>query len=169
MTLFRLSHGTAVMIRPIQPSDSQLFRPARKRFSDKTMYRRFMSAKPILSTAELRYLTEVDGFDHVAFVAVHADDPRHLVAVARFVRLKNDPTTAEAAIVVADAEQGQGLGKRLALVLADAARERGIRRIHATMLSDNPPALALMRVIAGRLSDGGHVSGMHELVVDLAA
>ena len=169
MTLFRLADGTPVMIRPIRPSDRELFAPARRRFSDTTMYRRFMSPKPVLSNAELRFLTEVDGFDHVAFVAVRADDPRYLVAVARFVRLARDPATAEAAIVVADTEQGQGLGKQLALVLADAARERGIERFMATMLSDNRAAHALMRTLSLRLEDHGHEQGVHELVADLAA
>jgi RimJ/RimL family protein N-acetyltransferase len=169
VTLFRLSDGTPVMIRPIRPSDRALFPLARRRFSDKTMYQRFMSPKPVLSNSELRYLTEVDGFDHVAYVAVRADDPRYLVAVARFVRLKHDPATAEAAIVVADAEQGQGLGKKLALLLADAARESGIERFMATMLSDNPAAHALMRTLALRLEDHGHDQGVHELVAELAA
>ena len=169
VTLYRLRDGSPVMIRPIRPSDRELFAPARKRFSDETMYRRFMSPKPVLSHSELRYLTNVDGFDHVALVAVRADDPRFLVAVARFVRLRNDPGTAETAIVIADAEQGQGLGKKLALVLADAARERGIERFMATMLSDNPAAHALMRTLALRLEDRGHQQGVRELVADLAA
>jgi RimJ/RimL family protein N-acetyltransferase len=158
-----------VTIRPIRPSDRELFPLARKRFSDRTMYQRFLSPKPFLSSSELRYLTQVDGFDHVAFVAVRADDPRELVAVARFVRLKDDPRTAEAAIIVADAQQRQGLGKQLALALADAARERGIERFMATMLSDNPAAHALMRTLALRLEDRGHDRGVHELVADLAA
>ena len=157
------------MIRPIRPSDRELFAFARKRFSDQTMYRRFMSPKPVLSNSELRYHTQVDGFDHVAFIAVRADDPGHMVGVARFVRLQDDPSTAEAAIVVADAEHGQGLGKKLAQVLADAARERGIERFMATMLSDNPAAHALMRTLALRLEDRGHQQGVHELVAELAA
>ena len=156
-------------VRPIHPRDRELFKANRNRFSEQTMYRRFMSPKPVLSSSELRYLTEVDGFDHVAFIAVRADDPRHMLGVARFVRLQDEPRTAEAAIVVADAQQGQGLGKKLAQVLADAGRERGIERFVATMLSDNPAAHALMRTLARRLEDGGHDRGVHELVADLAA
>jgi acetyltransferase len=141
------------------------------RLSEESRLRRFLAAKPRLTSSELRYLTEVDGYDHYAIVAVPVDRwDAPIVAVARFVRLLDeDPTTAEAAIVVADELQGKGLGKHLARAIADAARARGIQRIQASMLSDNPPALALMRVIGERLEDGGHEHGVHAVVAQLAA
>jgi acetyltransferase len=85
------------------------------------------------------------------------------------VRLAEDPTVAEAAIVVADDYQRRGLGRRLATMLADAAGERGIRRFTATMLSDNKAALALMQTLSERLEAGPHDSGLREIVSDLAA
>jgi RimJ/RimL family protein N-acetyltransferase len=171
VTSFRLADGSLVRIRPIQASDKFLFERSRVAgsFSDETMHRRFLSPKPGFSRSELRYLTEVDGHDHVAFVAVKAHAPGELVAVARFVRLHDDPSTAEAAIVVADEKQGKGLGRMLALMLADAAREVGVERIQGTMLSDNPAAYRLMRAIGRRLEDRGHRQGVHELVAELAA
>ena len=171
VTSFRLTDGSLVRIRPIQASDKFLFERSKRAgsFSDETMQRRFLAPKPILSRSELRYLTEVDGRDHVALVAVKDHAPGELVAVARFVRLHDDPSTAEAAIVVADAKQGKGLGKKLALMLADAARERGIVRIQGTLLSDNPAAHRLMKAIGRRLEDHGHERGVHELVAELAA
>jgi hypothetical protein len=49
--------------------------------------RRFLTLKSSFSRAELRYLTEVDGRDHVALVAEDPGDPcRRLIAVGRFVR-----------------------------------------------------------------------------------
>jgi RimJ/RimL family protein N-acetyltransferase len=168
---FRLTDGSLVRIRPIQASDKFLFERSKMAgsFSDDTMHRRFLSPKPGFSRSELRYLTEVDGINHVAFVAVKAHSPGELVAVARFVRLHDDPSTAEAAIVVADAKQGKGLGRRLAVMLADTAREAGVARIQASMLSDNRAAHRLMHTIGSRLEDHGHQQGAHELVADLAA
>ena len=165
----QLADGTSLEIRPIRPSDKALLAAGLTKLSETSIQRRFLGPKPKLSAAELRYLTEVDGFDHYAIVAAAPQWDGDIVASARWVRLAGDPFAAEAAIVVCDDLQGKGLGKLLARMLADAARDRGIRRIHATMLSDNPPALALMRVIAGRLSDGGHVGGAHEVVAELAA
>ena len=168
MTRIRLEDGTELLVRPIRATDKAMLAAGLTRLSETSRQRRFLGPKPRLSAAELRYLTEVDGHDHFAVVAVTPDDG-DIVASARFVRLTTDPLAAEAAVVVCDALQGRGLGKALARLLADAARASGVRRIHATMLSDNPPALALMRVIAARLSDGGHHMGMHEVVADLAA
>jgi GNAT superfamily N-acetyltransferase len=164
----QLADGSSFAIRPISPGDKARLAAGVTRLSETSIQRRFLGPKPKLTAAELRYLTEVDGVDHYAIVAV---DPRtdDIVAVGRWVRLVGHPLDAEAAIVVCDDLQGRGLGKALARLLADAARERGIRRIHATMLSENPPAHALMRVIAERLSDGAHDHGVQEVVAELAA
>ena len=156
------------MIREIRPSDRALLEHSRGRFSDESMRRRFLGPKPRLSGSELRYLTEVDGYDHYAIVAVPLDDLDSIVAVARFVRLQDDPATAEAAIIVADELQGHGLGKRMAHQLADAARDRGIRRFTASMLTDNKAALALMRTLSDRL-DSHYAEGYREVVSELAA
>ena len=110
--------------------------------SERSRLRRFLGPKPRLTASDLRYLTEVDGVNHYAVVALSGGD---IVGVARWVRLVDDPAEAEAAVVVGDPLQGKGLGKMLARELADAARARGVRRIRASIMSDNPPAHALIR------------------------
>jgi GNAT superfamily N-acetyltransferase len=165
----KLRDGTELLIRPIQPSDKARLAAGLTKLSETSIQRRFLGPKPKLTKGELRYLTEVDGHDHYAIVAVAPQWNGDIVGSARWVRLADDPQAAEAAIVVCDDLQGKGLGKILARMLADAALARGVTRIHATMLSNNPPALALMAVIADRLSDAGHVSGVHEVVAELGA
>jgi GNAT superfamily N-acetyltransferase len=167
--LARLSDGTRVVIRAIRPGDKAMLARGLALLSEETRRRRFLGAKPRLTAGELRYLTEVDGSEHFALVAVLAEQLDHVVAVARYVRLPGDPATADAAIVVGDPWQRRGLGRRLAVMLADAAREHGIERFSATMLSDNPAALALMRTLARRLESGGHTGGVREVVAELAA
>ena len=162
----RLTDGTEVEIREIRASDKELLTAGYERLSDESRLRRFLAPKPRLTSSDLRYLTEVDGIDHYAVVALIGPD---IVGVARWVRLPDDPRTAEAAIVVGDSIQRRGLGKTLARTIADAARARGIDRITASIMSDNPPAMALMRVIAARLTDGGHHQGVHEVVAELEA
>jgi GNAT superfamily N-acetyltransferase len=137
--------------------------------SDESRRRRFLTAKPRLTAAELRYLTEVDGDSHFALVAVRPENFTQIVAVARYVRLPDSPATAEAAIVVGDPWQRKGLGRRLAVMLADAAREHGIERFSATIASDNPGGLALMQTLSERLEQGGHSGGVRSLVAELAA
>jgi RimJ/RimL family protein N-acetyltransferase len=157
-----------IVFRHIRPDDKGRLAAGLARLSPESRQKRFLMPKPRFSSAELRYLTEVDGFDHVAIVAVSATDPEVFYAVGRFVRLRDDPQTAEVAIVVADALQGQGLGRELGRRLADMARERGVTRFSATLLGDNVAAWRLFASISARLEE--HVGGgLHEVVGDLAA
>jgi len=164
-----LPDGTAITLRPIEPGDKARLSVALGRLSRETIRRRFLAAKPRFSSAELRYLTEVDGHNHLALVALLADDPDSIVGVARCVRLPEAPDTAEFAIVVGDALQGRGLGTLLARELADAARSAGIRRFAATMLGDNHAVRRLMRTITAHLERDTLQAGVREVVVDLAA
>jgi GNAT superfamily N-acetyltransferase len=152
----RLTDDTLLFLREIRPDDKERLLEGLQNLSEESRRRRFLGPKPSLSAAELRYLTEVDGTDHYALVAVPDDgadaDHERIVAVARFVRLDDDPTAAEAAIVVCDEIQGKGLGGLLARRLSDAARDRGIERLTASISSENRPALAVMRQIDRRLS-----------------
>jgi RimJ/RimL family protein N-acetyltransferase len=158
-----------VHIRPIEPSDKAVLAEGLRRLSDASVRLRFLSSKPSFTAAELRYLTEVDGHDHIALVATLASDPESIVAVARCVRFADAPDTAEFAIVVGDPLQGRGLGSLLARELAAAARSAGIRRFSATMAGEN---VAVRRLIAHftRTLEHEHVShGVREVVVELAA
>ncbi len=151
------------------PGDKDRLVNGLRQLSLESIRRRFLAAKPSFSRSELRYLTEVDGVNHIALVAVLEDDPEQLVAVARCVRLPDRPDTAEMAIVVGDPWQGQGLGRELARRLADAALTVGIRRFAATMLGDNEAARRLMLTFARRLEAGRISAGLREVVVELAA
>ena len=167
--LTRLSDGTRVLIRAIRPGDKDMLAKGLELLSEESRRRRFLGAKPRLTAAELRYLTEVDGDSHFALVAVRPENFAQIVAVARYVRLPETPTTAEAAIVVGDPWQRKGLGRRLAVMLADAAREHGIERFSATIASDNPGGLALMQTLSERLEQGGQSGGVRSVVAELAA
>jgi len=165
--LLTLLDGTTVFARPIAPEDKPLLVDGLRRLSPEATFRRFLSPKVRFSAAELRYLTEVDGHDHIALVAVDAADPDVLIAVARCVR--TDADTAEMAIVVGDPWQGLGLGRRLARLLADAAAAEGVTRISGTMLADNRPALRLMRGFGAGFDHDAMSHGVREVVTRLAA
>ena len=163
-----LRTGERVFLRHIQPDDKGRLAAGLQRLSPESRHKRFLMPKPRFSSSELRYLTEIDGFDHVAIVATLADDPESIVGVARYVRLTDDPQTAEAAIVVGDAYQGQGLGREMGRRLADEARRAGVTRFSATLLGENVAAHRLFASISTRLRSemGG---GVEELVADLVA
>jgi RimJ/RimL family protein N-acetyltransferase len=166
----RLPDGARVLIRPIRPDDKGLLADGLRRLSPQSAQRRFLAPKRSFSRAELRYLTEVDNRDHVALVVEHPADPvRRLIAVARFVRLHDDPEAADVALTVADDWQGRGLGSLLGRHLAHAARNRDIRRFTATIASDNIAAHRLMAKLTEHLEQHHVGGGVDELVLDLAA
>lgn len=164
----RASDGTQLYVRHIKPADKEMLAAAWLELSPASQHRRFLAPKPYLTKSDLRYLTEIDGHDHVALVAVRMDDPSRFVAVARYVRLKDDPESAEVAVTVADAMQGKRIGKQLGVLLSDEARGRGVQRFTAALLADNTPALRLMATMTDRLVS--HIDhGVTDVVADLAA
>jgi RimJ/RimL family protein N-acetyltransferase len=148
VVLVSLEGGIDVEIRPIRPDDKTLLAEGMRHLSERSAYQRFLGPKHALTGRELRYLTEVDFRDHVAFVAVRPEEPDVLVGVGRWVRLASDPEVAEIAFVVADDLQHRGLGTALGEALAEAARERGVKRFAATMLPDNLAAHRLFARLA---------------------
>jgi GNAT superfamily N-acetyltransferase len=145
-----LSDGRRVVLRHVRPADAPELRAAFDRLSPASRYRRFFGGPTHLTDDTLRYLTEVDGHDHVAIVAVgeSPDLKRELgLGVARFVRLRDEPAIAEAAVTVVDDAQRIGLGRLLATTLAEAAIERGIHKFRADVLADNEPMRAMMAEI----------------------
>jgi GNAT superfamily N-acetyltransferase len=165
-----LQNGKPVLIRPIRPDDKQLLQEGLQSLSQQSIERRFLALKKRFTSSELRYLTEVDGWDHVALVVEFPLEPvRRLIAVARYVRSQEDREAAEVAVTVLDEFQGMGLGSMLADELAWRARMRGVRRFTATMANDNVPAGRLFARLTGHLERHYTGNGVSEVEGDLVA
>ena len=145
-----LEDGTWAELRMVRREDAALLRAGFARLSSRARFQRFLFAKPRLSEQEVRFLTDVDGEDHVALGAVTWDDRGEEVGlgVARFVRLAHLPEVAEVAITVVDDAQGKGLGRVLMDALGRAARERGVERFEFRVLADNEPMFRLVQALA---------------------
>lgn len=149
--LTELRDGTKVLIRPITPEDKASLREGFERLSEVSRYRRCARAVKELTEEQLRYFTEIDYVDHMAWVAMDADSPGVGLGVARYIRFTERPNAAEVAITVVDSHQGKGLGTVLLGVLAQSAAENGIDTWVAYVLSDNTPMLKLFHHLgAGR-------------------
>jgi GNAT superfamily N-acetyltransferase len=146
----RLRDGSEVVLRTIRPDDKERLRAGFHRLSPQSRYLRFHGVKTELSDAELAYLTEVDGVNHLAIGAVReVDGEEEGVGIARVIALPAEPGVAEAAITVLDEMQGKGLGTELFQRLITAAGDRGIRRVRALVLGSNQGMQDLLRQIAG--------------------
>ena len=146
-----LSDGTAYRIRSIRPEDKEMLASGLEMLTPESRYKRFLAAKPRLSSRELRYLTEVDFADHHAVLAVTWEQPERLVGVGRWVRSTVNPEEAEIAVVIGDPAQGQGVGTEICKALADYAAARGIRRFTAESLPSNKAAHRLLDASNERL------------------
>lgn len=155
-----LPDGTPVLIRPILPEDRDRLRDGFARLSELSRYRRFMTALDELTEEQVRYLTEIDYENHMAWVALDPTRPdRPGLGVARYVRVPDEPTVAEAAVTVVDSHQGRGLGSMLLGVLGLSAVKNGIRTFRGYVLEENQPALALLDGLgaSSRRHEGGFV------------
>ena len=132
----------AVATRPVQPDDDALFRRLWPRLSRDTVYRRFHSPLHGLPPDTVRRLVTVDHDRREAVAAIVGGE---VVGVARYDRSPGDPATAEFALLVEDAWQGQGLGRQLLLELVGLAAVRGVRTLTATVQRDNDRVIGLIR------------------------
>src|SRR6476469_6415723 len=86
-----LRDGGTAHLRPISPEDAGALQAFHTAQSETSIYMRFFSFKPRLSSKELHRFTEVDHKDRVAFVITIGGE---IVGVGRYDRL-DDPTEAE--------------------------------------------------------------------------
>jgi RimJ/RimL family protein N-acetyltransferase len=135
----QLSDGQRILLRPVRPDDKQLLLDGFEHLSADSRYARFMAPKATLTERELRYLTEVDGIDHFAIGAIrkHLVSKPEGVGSARFVRLSDQPDTAEPAVTILDNFHGKGLGAIMLQRLIEAAWERDVRWFCTELLADN--------------------------------
>jgi GNAT superfamily N-acetyltransferase len=151
----RLDDGTACRIRPVGRDDQGRLRACFAGLSAKSRRQRFFGAKQELTEADLEYLVDADGLNHLAFVAVRLDGNRResdILGAARCIRSTPDAETAEVAMAVVDEFQGKGVGTLLLDHLMEEAREQGIRRFRFDVLADNMGLRALAKRLDGQAS-----------------
>lgn len=149
-----LRDGTRALIRPIRPEDKTKLEEGLALLSPRSRYLRFHGVVGHLSEAQLRYFTEIDHRDHLAWVATDEDHPDAPgMGVARYIRLADEPTVAEAALTVLDEYQGRGLGTVLLAVLGESAIANGIRTFRNYVLADNQAMLGLFQELDAELTE----------------
>ncbi len=149
-----LRDGTKVSLREIRPEDGPGLRESFSKLSATSRHRRFFSGVSELTDDMVHYLTHVDGKNHVAIIAtmesLDLKDERG-VGVARFIRLKDHPTTAETAVTVIDDLQNRGLGSVLLRELSERAIACGIEKFRAEVLATNTPMKHLLEEVGAEL------------------
>ncbi len=142
----KLKNGIMVFVRFLKPSDKEYLEKGYKELSYKSQYFRFISPPRSLSDKYLRYLTEIDNINHVAMIAFTIEKPlKRAIGVARYIRLIDNPGSAEYAITVADPFQNQGLGTILFNLLIEHAKGNNISNLTGYILSENHAMLNIVK------------------------
>lgn len=150
-----LRDGSRTWLRPIRPDDGARLQEGLSQLSRRSRYLRFHTVIDTFTDEQLRYLTEVDGVDHCAWVALpvepeDCDAPG--MGVARYVRLADEPQVAEAAITVLDRFQGRGLGTALLHTLARSAVANGVRMFRNYVLAENTSMISIFKGLGAEIA-----------------
>ncbi|MCP3938496.1 MAG: GNAT family N-acetyltransferase [Actinomycetia bacterium] len=136
-----------VQLRPLVPGDREPIYAAANAASPQTLYRRFFTPG-VPDKRVLDHLVDIDFVDHFAWVCLSEDAVG--IGVARYIRDRDDPSSAECAFSVDDNWQGQGIGTLLLGSLATAALSAGIETLTGSVLAENAPMRALFKKAGAR-------------------
>jgi RimJ/RimL family protein N-acetyltransferase len=154
------------LIRPIAPEDRDRLNEGFQSASAESIFRRFLTPQPRLTSTQLEYLTAIDHVRHEALIAV---DPAtgQSFGTARYIRRDEDPQTAEFAVGVGDQWMRLGLGTALLRALVSRARQVGILRFTGLIHADNTAIRRLVENAVGPYETRPAGHGALEMVVDL--
>ena len=137
----RLLGGDRIVVRPMTSGDAEAVRAAFERLSPNSLRHRFFTPVPRITTAIADDLTRLDD-GRVVLVAIDASGA--IVGEARAIRRRDEPTTAEIAVTIADALQHRRLGTKLLRRLQAEATRVGIDRFAGHVQVDNAAGQALL-------------------------
>ncbi len=167
-----LRDGATVSVRPIRPEDAALEREFVEALSPESRYFRFFYQLNALSPAMLARFTQVDYDREMALVAVvdlpHPQKRPSFVGVARYIG-SADGTSAEFAVVVADAWHRRGVARALMQRLIECAARRGFARLVGDVLKGNAAMLAFVHELGFTSRDDAQAPDQLVVTFELAA
>ncbi|ONH28855.1 bifunctional GNAT family N-acetyltransferase/acetate--CoA ligase family protein [Pseudofrankia asymbiotica] len=134
-----LRDGAIAHLRPVLAGDGLELRALHARLSDRSNYFRFFTSGRSAAGRYVDHLIDTTDVTHGALVA---EIGGRLVGVAGYERLA-DPTRAEVAFAVEEAQHGRGVGTLLLEHLAAFARDHKVTTFVAQIHAEN---LAMLRV-----------------------
>ena len=133
--------GQSVTLRPLRREDADIEAAFLTGLSNESRQNRLLGGLIRITREYVEKLTTVDFSRDMALAAVHMLEGREvLIGVARYM-LEQDGRACEFALVIADAWQGRGVGRRMMEKLIGVARSRGLQCIYGDVLSTNRPML----------------------------
>jgi acyl-CoA hydrolase/GNAT superfamily N-acetyltransferase len=130
-------NGLKVRFRAIKPSDEEAMRRLFYRFSNQTVFRRFLFPISTMPHNKMQEYVNVDYSHMMSVVAlVGESDQETIIAEARYVKDKKS-SLGDLAFVVDEEYQGIGIGSYLYEMLIRLAKDRGLKGFTAEVLPAN--------------------------------
>jgi acetyltransferase len=140
-----LASGGSLCVRPVRHDDGELEEAFVRGLSLESRYQRMLSGGTKVTREWIDSMTHIDYHRHMAFaVTKMSDGEEQFVGVGRYV-VDASTSSADVTLVLADAWQGQGLGRRLLETLLEHAASAGIRQAVGVVLATNVAMLHLAR------------------------
>jgi acetyltransferase len=140
-----LASGQSLLLRPIRHDDGEREEAFVRGLSLESRHQRMLSAGFKVTPEWIESMTHIDYRQHMAFVLTAVvDDAEQFIGVGRYV-VDASTNNADFGIVLADAWQGKGLGRRLLESLLEHARAAGLRGMVGLVLATNVVMLRLVR------------------------
>jgi len=165
----RLSDGTPVTLRYTHADDGELIQELVRGLSLTSRYQRFFIPVRELAPEMIARFTSNAAHDAVTLLATIRHGEREVaIAMAQYVA-DPYPDRCDFAVVVDDAWQRNGLGRKLVESLACIAHAAGIERIEGDVLADNEPMLRLMLDMGFLLMPNDHGATLQKVSKQLGA
>ena len=151
--------GLRIFLRPAKISDEPLLKEFFYSLSDKSMYRRFASARKDMPHRRLQEYVAVDYGKEMVILALIPNQEKEVVVGLGQYSLNEKTHFAELALVVRDDLQNQGIGVELQSYLTYLAKRSGVLGFEAEVLEENLPALRVVEKGGFQIvgSEGGAV------------
>ena len=135
--------GLEIFLRPVKISDEPLLKDFFYSLSDKSMYRRFFSARKDMPHERLQEFVIIDNLREVMMLAMIAKEQgQDIVGMGQY-GIDEASHTAEVAFVVRDGHQKMGVGAELLSYLTILAKKQGLLGFTAEVLWENRAMLQL--------------------------
>jgi len=144
--IIKLRDDSKVLLRPIKPSDTQIWLEFYKSLSVDTKYLRFFVYPPEPDQRMIDRFTKIDYVNNFAIVAIITKNGKEkIIGVVRYFLKPLDSDSADLAIVVADEWQNKGLGTKMLFYLLWIMKKRKIKKVQGDTFLRNKKILQLMR------------------------
>jgi acetyltransferase len=156
-TLWKMTDGTEVTLRPIRPEDEPLEHAMLSSLSPESLRNRFFSLIQDISHEMLIRFCNIDYDREMAIVAeIKKGEQKSIIGIGRLM-IEPDGRQGEFAVLVHDAHHGKGLGYKLVDTIIGIGQDKGLEEIYGLVLTENERMLQLTRKMGFqyRLMPGG--------------